>query len=544
MPLKCPLKSPGNSSRRQINLKISLTKQKIPRFFLYTLFIVAGILLIIAAGILSTDNRITVANSTSSTYSYTGAGNANVKLSGNLTYDHDVYLSFTSTGPIQIHVSASEIGLSESYAVDASSLDNPVEISYLGYKYLAIGSDIQVPLGIEVVKPLGTTPTVTVAIVEQTGLPRYVDAWGYLIPGLFALVFGIVLVISLLFRDLDGNGFFHVSPFLRDGGRIARVALFVGLVVTIATAFEVPQGTYLLTYLFPLVLPLAYLSFTSDLWGKLQESVLALLPFALCELAVITWFEPIGEVLANYQFGLWASGHSLLMLVIVYIGQVVLISTGSFLLTVPTMRDLYQFWRVRGTKRYQVAKYSRQLQQMLDIAPLPDNIELLLNAVIKQDRSIPYPVSWRSESFIQFLKQLDFEMIAGHVVIFRPEFGLFLLPLVLDDTGFNMQSKPLWVPKFCTLACTLISSGEVPFNACLITQLKGYASQKFTPREIEIVSIALFLRDGEKQEILTKITEGTINIRYPEHCRGCANLEFIRKEGTGDLPDRPEIEIN
>jgi hypothetical protein len=237
-------------------------------------------------------------------------------------------------------------------------------------------------------------------------------------------------------------------------------------------------------------------------------------------------------------------GEQLLPLVVEFIILLVFCSTGIFLLTIPLMRDVYQFWRVRGTKRYQVAKFARILEQMLDNAPTLDDYHSTLAQFTDATQAGLYPVAWRSENFIKFLEQMDFELADGNIVISRPEFGVFLLPLTLEDVGFNLKSKPLWVPKFCLPGCTLVLGGEVPFNACLITQLKGYATQKFTPREIEIISIALFLRDGTKQEILTRISEGSINIRFPNQCQGCRNLQFIRKPGPGDLPDRPEIEIN
>ncbi len=460
----------------------------------------------------------------------------------NFSFDQQVILAFSSPDAIQINITVAGLPRSDSYTYDPNLNGPNYTLTYLGYQYFPVGVDIGVPLIVTLTRPPATSFTINVTVTEQTGLPRFLDAPGYFVPAAISFLVGIALLLQLAFRDVKHNSLFQISPILRDGGLIAFSSLMLGL---LNVSFSILKEVFinnLFQLLFPVVLPLIYLIFRKDLWLKLKQNLISILLFTLTEYLSITLLAFSFDSLASYNFGFWSNGFSRwLYLTLSFLSLVTISSTGVFVLTVPSTQEVIQFLRIRRTKLFQVIRYARKLDRLLETTPPIKNPQLFVDKALSEEPQ----GSWRSEPFIQFILQLDFEIRHGNIIIFRKDVGIFHLPLVQQENGFNLTSKPLWVPNFCGIkACKIVLQGEIPFNACLVTKQKGYASQKFTPREIEIMSIALFLRDGDKKDLLNKIAEGTINVRFPEQCRDCANLDFIREKGSDALPDRPEIEIN
>ncbi len=521
------------------------TKRKLSTAIFYTSFIVTGMLLLVAGVALALDHSIAVKSATRYVESLTGLGSSQFETRQNFSFDQQVTLVFSSPNPIQINVTVTELSIADSYSYDPGVNGPNFTLTYQGYQYLPVESDAGIPIMVVVTRPPATPFTINVTVTEQTGFPRFVDAPGYLVPAVISFLLGTALLFQLAIRDVEHGSLFQVSPILRDSGLIAGSSFFLGLLAVLFSVLKEPTINEFFRILFPVILPLVYLIFRKDLWLKLKQNIFIIPGFALAESGLISSLDFSFNSLASYSYGFWITGSPhWLNLTLGFLSLVTIVSTGVFLLTVPLTHELLLFLKIRRTKLFQVMRFARKLERLLEMT-LPIKYQQIFLEKNLSETSDAMLTSWRSEPFIQFILQLDLEIRNGNITIFRPDFGLFLLPLVQQEGGFNLTSKPLWVPNFCAnKACKLVIQGDIPFNACLVTQAKGYATQKFTPREIEIMSIALFLRDGDKRELLHKIAGGIINVRFPEHCRGCANLDFIREEGSGALPDRPEIEIN
>ncbi len=521
------------------------TKKKLSRTILYSGFIVTGVLLFLAGATLALDQAIAVKSETSYVTGISTPGSTQIETTLNFTFDRRITLLFTSLNPILINVTLEGIGISEQYSFYPSVDGTTFTATYIGYNYLPVGGDSGFPLTIVITKPPVPSFTVNVTVTEQTGFPRFVDAPGYFIPAAISLLIGTTLLLQLAFRDVDKETLFRINPLLRDGGLIACSASLLSLIEVSFTSLQNPDLTTTFGMFLPVIVPLVYLAFRQELWLELKQNILTLLFFGIVEYGIIVSLDTFFTSLVSYEFGVWIiESPKWLELTLRFLVILTMASTGAFLVTVPLSQDFYLFLRLRKTKAFQVARFARKLEQLLQASDSIKDKQVFVKK-IPSEQLEAMPPSWRSEPFIQFLQQLDFEIRQGHIVISRPDFGFFLLSMAQQEGGFNLMSKPLWVPNFCAnKGCQIVLNGEIPFNACLVTKVKGYASQKFSPREIEILSIALFLRDGEQRELLNKIAEGTINVRFPEQCRSCPNLDFIREEGSGALPDRPEIEIN
>lgn len=238
----------------------------------------------------------------------------------------------------------------------------------------------------------------------------------------------------------------------------------------------------------------------------------------------------------------------------------------AFVVFSKTYYALWRQWKLRRTKRYQVQKYQARLRALLDEGvetgvgletpvALPGKKAKSRAVARARDyaadlgrdpRGQDLPPRWKANSFIQYLQQLEFTFSHGTLYVANPRVGRFFLLLTEGPLGFDLVEKPLWVPLFCEpQVCPLVERRDfaIPFNACLVTRLPGYqTATKFSTREIEILTIALFLREGDLGEILQKITEGTIAVRHPGVCLKCHKTRFIREQGVTEVDPRPDME--
>ncbi|GAB4308435.1 MAG: hypothetical protein Kow0069_06710 [Promethearchaeota archaeon] len=415
-----------------------------------------------------------------------------------------------------------------------------------------------------------------VTFTRMVGKSARLVATDYLVGGAallaYSAVAGLVALVAPKFRD----------RVMRPDDRLAdAVAVFHATFTCTALAFHAwVHAGWVKVDSFSLFVPTgAALAVLCAARGPrvnvMHRTALAVLLMSVMVGYLALFEEQIGKVYVYHPLLDAFTGESLPALLARMALTLPVLATGTWTVASGAYLQVWRAWKYGRTRHYKLVKHQRKLAEQLRAAsskleagPLPGRRagrrrESALGVQPEGSSREMYPrvpvelagdergaggvpPTWKALPFVRFVQNLGFKFQGDLLPVARDDLGAFYLHLRLTGDGFDLVEKPLWLPAFCAHPLCPRDDGrnfDVPFNACLVTKVAGYASgHKFTPREVEILSVALFLRDATCSEVTRKITEGTIHVRHPGTCRGCPNTKFIREEGPADVAERPPIE--